>query len=78
MVFGSSRMTNVIRFPVERRARPTLELLREIAPDSRVVCLLVDELNLDCCPQAVRPAADRAMASNPLGRAQARRLHTGR
>src|SRR5208283_3801485 len=24
-------MTNVLRFPVERRARPTLELLREIA-----------------------------------------------
>ncbi len=30
-------MTNVVRFPVERRARPTLELLREIAPDVRVV-----------------------------------------
>jgi hypothetical protein len=28
---------NVVRFPVERRARPTLDLMREIAPDVREV-----------------------------------------
>ncbi len=31
------RTVNVLRFPVERRARPTLALLREIAPDVREV-----------------------------------------
>jgi len=30
-------MTNVVRFPVERRARATLELLRGVAPDVREV-----------------------------------------
>jgi len=29
-------MTNVVRFPVEQRARPTIELLRDIRPDLRV------------------------------------------
>ena len=27
---------NVIRFPVEERARPTIELMRDIRPDVRV------------------------------------------
>lgn len=31
------RTVNVLRFPVERRAQPTLALLREIAPDVREV-----------------------------------------
>ena len=33
---------NVLRFPVERRAPPTLDLLREIASDPRLVGLLAD------------------------------------
>lgn len=33
---------NVVRFPAERRARPTLSLLREIAPDPRQVGLAAD------------------------------------
>jgi hypothetical protein len=30
-------LTNVVRFPIERRARPSLALLRELAPDVRRV-----------------------------------------
>jgi hypothetical protein len=29
--------SNVVRFPIEERARPTLDLRREIAPDVRGV-----------------------------------------
>ena len=28
-------MTNVVRFPIERRAKPSMDLVRDIAPDSR-------------------------------------------
>ena len=35
-------MKNVLRFPIERRARPTLDLLREIAPDVREVLNIAD------------------------------------
>jgi hypothetical protein len=62
-------LTNVIRFPIERRARATLELLREIAPDSHEAALVIDERNIDCCPYDVRQAADRAMAEHILNHA---------
>jgi hypothetical protein len=38
---------NVVRFPVERRVRPTLDLLREIAPDVREVLLIADGFGLE-------------------------------
>jgi hypothetical protein len=57
---------NVIRFPIERRARPTLELLREIAPDSREVALVIEEISIDCDLHEVRHTADRAMAEHIL------------
>ena len=40
-------MTNVVRFPVERRARPTLELLRGIAPDVREVLNLAEAFGME-------------------------------
>jgi len=51
--------SNVLRFPVERRARPTLDLLREIAPDVREVLATADDFRasrgnsrpVDCCPR---------------------------
>jgi hypothetical protein len=39
-------LSNVVRFPVERRARKTLELLREIAPDVREVMAIADTFDL--------------------------------
>ena len=38
---------NVVRFPVERRVRPTLDLLREIAPDVREVSLVAETFGLE-------------------------------
>jgi hypothetical protein len=58
--------TNVVRFPVERRARPTLALLRKIAPDSREISLLIEEFGINCDPYETRPSADRAMAEHIL------------
>lgn len=37
-----SAATNILRFPVERRARPTLELMRELAPDVGDVLAVTD------------------------------------
>jgi hypothetical protein len=56
----------VIRFPIGRRAQPTLELLREIAPDPREVDLVVETFGIDCWPHKVRSDADRAMAEHIL------------
>ena len=58
--------SNVIRFPIERRTRPTLDLLREIAPDPREVDLAIETFNIHCCPHKVRSDADRAMAEHIL------------
>src|SRR5271155_5608361 len=72
-------MTNVIRFPVERRAKPTLDLLREIAPDPREVCQVMEAFDLERLPHELRPAADRAMAEHiaihvPSERGEKRRV----
>lgn len=53
---------NVIRFPVEQRARPSLDLLRDIAPDVREVGLVAEAFGLDEPPFNARDEADRAMA----------------
>lgn len=55
-------MTNVVRFPVERRARPTLELLREIAPDVREVLAMADALGVEAPDPRLRDEADAEMA----------------
>ena len=55
-------LDNVIRFPVERRARPTLELLRGMAPDSREVSLVALSFGLDEPPFDLRDTADRQTA----------------
>lgn len=57
-------MTNVLRFPVERRSKPTLDLLREIAPDPREVWQVMEAFDLERLPHELRPAADRAMAEH--------------
>ena len=43
MTLGS----NVIRFPVELRAKPSIDLLIEVAPDSRKVELVAEAFGFD-------------------------------
>jgi hypothetical protein len=52
----------LIRFPVELVARPTIDLLRSLAPDFRHVSLVAEAFGLDEPPLEVRHEADRAMA----------------
>src|SRR5271168_2593740 len=57
MTLGS----NVIRFPVELRAKPSIDLLIEIAPDSREVELIAEAFGFDAPDPDGRSKADRAM-----------------
>jgi hypothetical protein len=53
---------NVVRFPVERRARPTLGLLREIAPDLREVLSIAEAFGLETPAHDLRDRVDAATA----------------
>ena len=57
-------MTNVVRFPVERRARASLGLLREIAPDVREVLSLAEAFDLDMPVPDLRARVDRETAEH--------------
>jgi hypothetical protein len=54
--------TNVVRFPVELRAFPTLDLLREIAPDLREVLLIAEAFGLETPAPDLRDRVDAATA----------------
>ena len=53
---------NVIRFPIEVRAKPSIDLLIEVAPDSREVELVAEAFGFDRPDPETRSMADRAMA----------------
>jgi hypothetical protein len=53
---------NVIRFPVELRAKPSIDLLLDVAPDSREVELIAEAFGFDAPDPEGRTKADRAMA----------------
>ncbi len=54
--------SNVIRFPVELRVKPSIDLLIEVAPDSREVELIAEAFGFDPPDPDGRSEADRAMA----------------
>jgi hypothetical protein len=49
---------NVIRFPIEERARPTLGLMRDLAPDVRAVELTAEAFGLALPPADFRHRVD--------------------
>lgn len=55
-------MTNVMRFPIERRAKPSMDLVRDIAPDSREVSLVIESFGFDDDIDGLRDCADQEMA----------------
>ncbi len=59
-------LDNVIRFPVEQRARPTLALVREIAPDSREVSLVAESFGLEETARGMRDRVDQKTAEHIL------------
>jgi hypothetical protein len=54
--------SNVIRFPVELRAKPSIDLLIEVAPDSREIELIAEAFGFDAPDPDGRSKADREMA----------------
>src|SRR5271163_4750615 len=54
--------SNVIRFPVELRAKPSIDLLIKVAPDSREVELIAEAFGFEAPDPEGRAKADRAMA----------------
>jgi hypothetical protein len=59
-------MDNVIRFPVEERARPTLSLVREIAPDCREVFRVMESFGIEGPAYDLRHQVDRETAEHIL------------
>jgi hypothetical protein len=57
---------NVIRFPVERRVRPTMELLREIRLDARTVLANAETMGYEAPEPDVRDRTDRSTAEHIL------------
>ena len=57
-------MKNVLRFPIERRARPTLDLLREIAPDVREVLNIAEAFGMEPPAHGLREHVDAATAGH--------------
>ena len=55
-------LTNVVRFPVEERARPSYELLLEIEPDLREVLNIVDAFGIEGVGAGLMEATDRETA----------------
>ena len=53
---------NVVRFPIEERARPTLDLLRELAPDIRGVELTAEAFQLAVPDPGFRHRVDEEAA----------------
>jgi len=57
-------LTNVIRFPVELRERPSLEVLREIAPDVREVLAIAEAFGLEAPVHDLRGQVDVETAAH--------------
>ena len=65
--------TNVVRFPVEERGRPTLDLMRFLAPDVRTLDMLAGAYELDLPMMDFR---DRVDAGGGRAHPQPSRLRT--
>lgn len=52
-------LTNVIRFPLEQRVRPSILLVHEIAPDIREVLMIAEAFQLDGYNPDLTDATDR-------------------
>jgi hypothetical protein len=55
---------NLVRFPVEQRARPSYEMMCDLAPDSRMIPAIAEALDVDDIDPSLRHAADRDMAES--------------
>lgn len=56
--------SNMIRVPVERRARPSLEVMRELAPDVREVLAIAEAFGMDTPAHDLRARVDEETAEH--------------
>lgn len=56
-------LTNVVRFPVELRVPPSMEVLYEIAPDVREVLRIGESFGLELPPDDLRDQVDASTAT---------------
>ncbi|WP_141098571.1 hypothetical protein [Rhodoblastus acidophilus] len=56
--------SNIIRFPIERVATPTTDVLRALAPDARQVSLVAEAFGIDEPDWIIRDRADAEMWAN--------------
>jgi hypothetical protein len=63
---GFPRGSNVVRFPVEEVGRPTLELMRALAPDLRTIDMLADAYGLEVPAVEFRDQVDAEAAEHIL------------
>lgn len=57
-------LTNVVRFPLERRVAPSMELVFAIAPDSREVARVGEAFHLELPPHDLHRRADAETAAH--------------
>lgn len=57
-------LTNVIRFPLEERVRPSILLVHDIAPDIREVLMIAEAFQLDGYDPGLTDAADQETATH--------------
>ena len=60
-------LTNVVRFPVERRVAPSMELVSEIAPDCREVERVGETFQLELPPRDLHHGVDAETAIHIAG-----------
>ena len=62
MLLDGVWIENLLRFPVEKRARPSYEMMCDLAPDSRMIPAIAEALEVEDIDPDLRHAADRDMA----------------
>lgn len=56
-------LTNVIRFPIEDRMRPSIELIYDIQPDAREVLAVAEAFHLESCNTDLQHIVDQETAT---------------
>jgi hypothetical protein len=56
--------SKVVRFPIEKRVKPNVGVLADLAPDSRIIPVIAEEFNLEEISHDLRHQADREMADH--------------
>ena len=62
MLLDGVWIENLVRFPVERRAPPTYEMMCDLAPDSRMIPAVAEAMQVEDIDLDLRHAVDREMA----------------